>query len=698
VNRPLGARKKPSPRKRGAERSLPPPTPSEAAFERLLATLQPGSAVAMPAVAEPAVKPSRAPRKKADATPSPVPPVAERSDAARILDELFANRDKFLDREPFAGIEQSNAFYTKVVGGTFEGRQDVIAGLSGGEDVILERQPDNAFDPNAIAVRYGNLQLGFLRKEIAKRIAPNVDAGERYEAKITDVTGGRDGKNFGVNLRVRRVRPVVERVSAATAATEAGTEAIVRALIGDHPIRDAQHQVLDRVREGGNTLAVLGTGRGKSFCFQLPAAERALREGKKTIVFYPLRALANDQFFALTRRLGPLGVRILRANGAIDDDERDALDAALADGSWDVIMSTPEFAEYHRAAFERACNRPSLVVVDEAHHVYESKHRPAYGTLPALIEGLDAPQVLALTATAGSKAFGHVRRELGIERWVIDATVRENLRVVDARGTSEADRVKYIGRCLDTDGKGIVYCNSRPKATEIAERLRAAHGDVVAFYHAGMGLEERASVERLFREGAVRLVAATSAFGEGIDLPDVRDVFLYHLNFNFTEFNQQAGRAGRDGAEARIHLLYGADDKRLNEFIINRGAPSLGKLRELYRGMRGLAGYDGLRMSYEDVARTLDIDVCDGSTVGAAVRIFEDGGLVVTGRDDDGRYLRFIENPPRVDLTQTTRYAEGEATREAFDGFCSLALEAQVETLEQIINRPIYPDDVPLVR
>jgi single-stranded-DNA-specific exonuclease len=88
----------------------------------------------------------------------------------------------------------------------------------------------------------------------------------------------------------------------------------------------------------------------------------------------------------------------------------------------------------------------------------------------------------------------------------------------------------------------------------------------------------------------VRVVVATSAFGEGIDLPDVRDVVLYHLNFNFTEFNQMAGRAGRDGDPARIHLLYGEGDRRINDFIIAHGSPSLAVLRELYRGMRGLAG------------------------------------------------------------------------------------------------------------
>ncbi|MBD5654736.1 MAG: single-stranded-DNA-specific exonuclease RecJ, partial [Candidatus Eremiobacteraeota bacterium] len=198
------------------------------------------------------------------------------------------------------------------------------------------------------------------------------------------------------------------------------------------------------------------------------------------------------------------------------------------------------------------------------------------------------------------------------------------------------------------------------------------------------------------RRGAIRLIVATSAFGEGIDLPDVRDVVLYHLNFDFTEFNQMAGRAGRDGDDARIHLLYGDGDRRINDYIIARGAPTVDMLRELYRGMRGLAAGDVLRMTYEDIARTLDLDKADGSTVGCAVRIFVEGGLVDAGTDDDGRFVRFLASAGKVDLTQTSRYAEGIAEREAFERFCGLALAADAPTLEQIINRPIYPDRVAL--
>ncbi len=308
----------------------------------------------------------------------------------------------------------------------------------------------------------------------------------------------------------------------------------------------------------------------------------------KTLVVYPLRALANDQFEALRRNLDPLGLRCYRANGSIDNDERADLFAALRDGEWDVVLATPEFLEFHREAL-RGRSVPSLVVVDEAHHLAESRHRPAYARLAATIASLDNPQVLALTATAGDESFKRIVEDLRIEAWVVDPTIRENLNVVDARGTKE--KFRYLIELFGDAGragprkKGIVYCNSRSEVTKVAQALRKEFGNEVAFYHGRMPNGERLEVERLFREGFLRVVIATSAFGEGIDLPDVANVVLYHLNFDFGEFNQQAGRAGRDGEQAQIHLLYGDRDRSINEYLIDIDAPPLARLREIYRGL-----------------------------------------------------------------------------------------------------------------
>ena len=614
---------------------------------------------------------------------------------AAFVAALFAKSGRYLERDRYANLGDAQSFNTKVAGVTFEGRQDIAAGLVPGAPLELRRQPDNAHDPNAIAVFFGSLQVGFVGRRQAAKLAPLIDDdGRRYAAEVIEITGGTRGRSFGINMRVRRedvVAPLRTHLSPDRESLD-----VRRALIGENVVREAQAKALERIDAGRNTLVVMGTGRGKSFCFQYPAAQRALERSAKTLVFYPLRALANDQFDAMTRRLAPLGLRILLANGAIDARQRTELMSALETGAWDVICATPEFVQYHLERFSSDAARPSLVVIDEGHHLFASKHRPAYVRLASLVAMLGTPQIVTLTATAGDEAFSHLCTELGIEAWVIDATVRENLHLVDARGT--LDKQGYLRTALRPPGKALVYCMSRREATNVAAQLRKSFGDEVAFYHAGMPSSERATVEELFRSGALRIVVATSAFGEGIDLPDVRNIVLYHINNHFTEFNQQAGRAGRDGADAWVHLLYNRRDREINDYLLEREAPTLETLRALYRGMKDLAPSGILRMSQDDVARTLALRNVQDRTVAAALGIFADAGLVEIGEDEDGAYARFRDVGTKVDLTRNARFAEGQVERESFELFCSLALEAKIETLEGFVNRPIYPQNVPLLR
>jgi len=628
----------------------------------------------------------------------------ESSAPDEFVEGVFARSDGYL-HDPYATIGDAPRFHTKIAGVSFEGRQDVIAGLRTGAALELRREPHNPHDPNAIAVHYGNLQLGFFNRRMAAHIAPLMDEGARYRARIASLTGGTADRNRGVNVFVEReatgaLAPERRREGARQRFGQESdaAEAVLTALLGSARPHAAQLAVLERLDAGKNTLAVLGTGRGKSFCFQFAAAMRSLSGDAKTLVVYPLRALANDQYEALRRTLDPLGLRCFRANGSIDNEEREDLFRALHEGAWDVVLATPEFLEFHRDAL-RGGGAPSFVVVDEAHHLHESRHRPAYARLAATIAELGAPQILALTATAHDDAFRRVVADLNIDAWVIDPTVRENLEVVDARNTR--DKVGYLADLFGAIGvheKGIVYCNSRPEVAKVARRLRKTLGNRVLFYHGKMPNAERLEVERLFREGSLRVVVATSAFGEGIDLPDVRHVVLYHLNFDFGEFNQQAGRAGRDGAAARIHLLYGEHDRALNEYLIDLEAPPLPRLREIYRGLRSLARSVALRGDNAQLAGILEIDRVTDRTIGAALRIFADSRLVEVGEDDEGRFVRFLPVSGKVEMERNERYAEGEATREAFTEFSKVALSAPATTLARIINRPIYPSRVELLR
>ena len=244
---------------------------------------------------------------------------------------------------------------------------------------------------------YGALQLGFVRKEIAKHLAPLIDAGARYRARIESLTG-RGEKNRGVNIYMSARRGASLAATPSTTlryARDDKEDIVRRALIDDAQPHEAQRQALERIEAGRNTLVVLGTGRGKSFCFQYPAAVRALAGGAKTLVLYPLRALANDQYEGVDPQFDPLGLRIYRANGSISHDEREELFAALREGAWDIVLATPEFLEFHRETFAGA-SLPSFVVVDEAHHLYDRVIARRIARLGTTIAALGAPQILAL--------------------------------------------------------------------------------------------------------------------------------------------------------------------------------------------------------------------------------------------------------------------------------------------------------------
>ena len=226
-----------------------------------------------------------------------------------------------------------------------------------------------------------------------------------------------------------------------------------------------------------------------------------------------------------------------------------------------------------------------FVVVDEAHHVGLTRagHRPAYSRLGRALELLDNPVVLAATATCDTATAEAITSVLGTDAMVLDPTVRENLMLEDRR--SCADKAAAVASLAASGDKVVVYVNSREKTVQLARQLRSRVPDLlhsVAFYNGGMTRESRHAVEHAFRNGSVRVVVSTSAFGEGVNIPDIRHVVLYHLPFNAVEFNQMCGRAGRDGTLARIHLLFGEKDAKINQMILGSLAPARDDLAALY--------------------------------------------------------------------------------------------------------------------
>ena len=640
---------------------------------------------------------------------------------AQLVDDLFTRADEFTSNSELHDIANAPSFHTKVVGVTFDDRQDIVGGLRRGDELALVREPDNAHDPNAIRVATADgAQIGYLRRIIAAAIAPEIDRGAAYRASVTDVTGGADDKaSRGVNVLVERLDGCAsdadeitvrlarqqERRRLAELAPHDLTEELKRLLIGENSLLPAQARSLDNLEAGVSTLCVMATGRGKSLIFHVHAARMALVRHRASIFVYPLRALVSDQAYHISQVFDRLGMTTRVLTGETSLDARDAIYAGLNAGDVDIVLTTPEYLAMHVDRIA-ACGRIGFVVVDEAHHAGLAKAgaRPAYLEMPRVLEMLGNPCVLAVTATASAPVADEIRRLLAIpeDGVVIDPSCRENLSVIDERASRGRD--ERLVSLLVHGEKTLVYVNSREASVSLARMLRHRvweRGHRVAFYNGGLTRADRAAVEEAFRSGELTYVIATSAFGEGVNLPDVRHVVLYHLPFDEVEFNQMSGRAGRDGAPAYVHLAYGAADARINERVLQRDAPSRDDLVTLYRVLMARSRAASLQGRRAFVATNADIaEECiaqntrcaiDDRVVSCGISIFRELGFCVTSGYGVGRRVEMVAQPQHMDLYGSVRYVEGLRAQQDFSDYSAWALRAPADEILARINRPIVP-------
>lgn len=482
------------------------------------------------------------------------------------------------------------------------------------------------------------------------------------------------------------------------------TRSLIHTFIGPAEPHRAQMEALDALKERRGVLAVMGTGRGKSLIFHVHAVREAILNGSASIFVYPLRALVTDQAYHLQETLASLGVRVGVLTGDTPTAARDRAFSLLGGGKLDIVLTTPEFLSIHRARFA-ASRRIGFVVVDEAHHVAGAKggDRTAYLDMPQILHDLLDPTVLAVTATASAEVAAEICRLLPVDVQVVDAAVRENLELDDGRDLSS--RENRLVSIVATGQKSVVYVNSRDQAQALCRTLRRRVPELgarIAFYHAGLTRPERASVEAAFRDGELACIVSTSAFGEGVNIPDIRHVVLYHMPFGDIEFNQMSGRAGRDGAPASIHLLYSGRDARINERLLDAAAPDRRELVTLYRALqtmwrrhRGGAPTGPLPASDLDIAQMcLAVDArtpVDERAVSSGLAIFEELGFAHVAGDDDVRAIEMVENPGHVDLNRSILYLEGLHARREFSAFRDWALSASAHDMLTRINRPITP-------
>jgi ATP-dependent DNA helicase RecQ len=387
-----------------------------------------------------------------------------------------------------------------------------------------------------------------------------------------------------------------------------------------------QERVIAEALGGRDELVVLPTGFGKSACYQVPSMVLP----KPVILISPLLALLRDQHEKLLRR----NIPCVRLDGTVRGKVRREALARIAQGGSLLVMTTPETLGSREAAEAMRISGTSLAAVDEAHCISEWGHdfRPAYLQLGERLRNLGSPPIMALTATATAHVRDDIIRFLGLRDPVVISSSphRANLafEVLDSRGDARLRALVRFARRLRRPG--IIYCSTTREVDNVYTALQMlripAHR-----YHGKMAAGERTVQQEMYmKPGRRTVMVATSAFGLGIDKPDIRYIVHYQSPASLEQYIQEAGRAGRDGQKANCILLYDPEDRGIHEALL---AKSRVRPDQLYRLGRALAAWAGEgRMPARDA---LAVSAEQGPRVTAALlAVLEEAGLVRVS--DDG--------------------------------------------------------------
>ncbi len=419
---------------------------------------------------------------------------------------------------------------------------------------------------------------------------------------------------------------------------------------------DHQQQIVSAVLAGRDLCVIMPTGAGKSLCYQLPLL---LKPGYGIIVS-PLISLMKDQVDSLQTR----GIPAAFINSTVEFREQRDITARAASGEIKLLYVAPERFQTDFFSAFLANHPPQTLIVDEAHCISQWGHdfRPAYRRIGEVADRFHIPQVCAFTATATPR----VREDicLQLHRPEMELKVagfkRPNLAFSVLNCTTDASKLDLLRRLLEKRVPTIIYTSTRKAVEQLTGEF-----DGVIGYHAGMSDSERTLAQERFMNDPCPVLAATNAFGMGIDRPDVRQVIHYNLPGSLEAYYQEAGRAGRDGEAAECILLFSFRDRFIQEFLIDQANPPPEVVGELYLRLLEL-GRERNSVTLEMTFGELLPEVAGAKSenqLSAAMALLERNGYVDRSyQRNSGGTMRFTEELQKLRIqhqlenTQRSRF------------------------------------------
>jgi ATP-dependent DNA helicase RecQ len=471
--------------------------------------------------------------------------------------------------------------------------------------------------------------------------------------------------------------------SAATRPGAGELRRIAEESFGLKTLREGQLEAMEAAAAGRDVLAVMPTGHGKSAIYQVPG----LALPGTAVVVSPLIALQFDQLEAINEDLGE--ERAFAINSHVGAKAERAAWEAVESGAAKFIFLAPEQLAREETLERLTARKVSLFVVDECHCISSWGHdfRPDYLTLTAVVKRLGHPPVIALTATASPHTRAEIEDRLGMREpfLIVHSFDRPNLNLSVVRHHRDEDkRHAVLDQVAELGGPGLLYAGTR-KDTEWYAAELAERGLRTDAYHAGRKASEREAIHERFHANEVDVVVATTAFGMGIDKPDVRFVVHANITDSLDSYYQEIGRAGRDGEPARAVLHYRSEDLGLQQFFVG-GAPDPEDLKAVFSALQEhgplrpakLSGQTGLGTRRQ--ARVLNLLEHSGSIAANRQGYRARGG--VSAEDAVEKALAEAESRRKIDqsrIEMARGYAETDTCRrdwllnyfgEETDGYC----------------------------
>ena len=446
---------------------------------------------------------------------------------------------------------------------------------------------------------------------------------------------------------LRAAAPSVDPADAGVFDLRDPVDRLAHEVFGFGSLRPGQRPAVEALLTGRDTLAVLPTGSGKSAIYQIAAM---LVDGPCVIVS-PLIALQRDQVAAIQELNGP---GVAAANSHVGITARREAFEGLKTGAVKFLFVAPEQLATPEVVRDIAEAKPTLFVVDEAHCVSAWGHdfRPDYLRLGGVIEALGHPTVLALTATASPPVRDELVSRLGMRdaAVVVRGFDRPNIWLdVETFTSEEAKREALVLRAAGELKPGIVYAATRKRAEELTA-LIGEIGLTAGCYHAGMKAAERRRVQDAFVDDRLDVVVATTAFGMGIDKPNVRFVLHYDVPDSLDSYYQEVGRAGRDGLRSEAVLYYRQEDLGLRRFFA-AGTVAVGPLTRVARLLEAAAPHGAV-----DLGELRSVSKLSSSRLSAVLGQLTHAGFV---RVDPTGSLELLPDHPTVE--EVVQRAQREA-------------------------------------